>query len=213
MIEIRNVSKYYGKEVAINGLSLDFKKGEAAIISGSNGAGKSTLLAILAGLIRPDVGVVNYFSIDNFSAESGSFPRQLSSKIAYLGQKVNLYLNLTLKENLDLIASCKQVNNSQLPELIESLQLQAFLSKKLVECSQGVQKKAAIARALVGEPELFLLDEPYANLDRMSCDRLSELLFHLNQQGKIIILVTHLDGPRKDFVKRQLVLEKGKLLN
>lgn len=213
MIEIRDLSKYYGKEVAISSLSLDFKKGEACIISGSNGAGKSTLLAILAGLIRPDAGLVRYFSSDNFSAESGSFSRQLSSRIAYQGQKVNLYLNLTLKENLELIARCKKVKNSQLGELIENMQLQAFLSKKLVECSQGVQKKAAIARALLGKAELFLLDEPYANLDRASSDRLSELLLQLNQQGKTIILVTHLDGPEKDFVKRQLVLEKGKLLN
>ncbi len=213
MIEIRDLTKYYGKEVVINSLSLDLKKGEIVIISGSNGAGKSTLLAILAGLIRPNTGSVRYFSNYDFSAESGSFSRQLSSRIAYLGQKVNLYLNLTLKENLELIARCQKIENSQLRELIETLQLQAFLLKKLVECSQGVQKKAAIARALLGEAELLLLDEPYANLDRTSCDRLSELLSRLNKQGKTIILVTHPDGSAKDFVKRQLVLEKGKLLN
>lgn len=212
-LELKELTKYYAKEVAINNLSINFDKAEAVIVSGSNGAGKSTLLAMLAGLIRPDSGVLTYFSNYSFAAGSGAFPKDLPAKIAYLGQKANLYLNLSVLENLELIAACKKVNTADLWKLIECLVLKDFLSKKLIECSQGVQKKAAIARALLGEAELFLLDEPYANLDRASCDRLSELLFQLNQLGKTVILVSHLDGPAKDFAERELVLEKGKLLN
>lgn len=212
-LELQNVSKYYAREVAINNLSFSLQKSEAVIVSGANGAGKSTLLAIIAGLIRPDAGVVKYFSTDHFSAISGNFSRQLCSRIAYQGQKVNLYFNLTLKENLELISACKKVETSKLWELIESLQLKDFLSKKLIACSQGVQKKAAIIRALLGDPELLLLDEPYANLDRDSIELISALFFKFIQQGKTVVLVTHQEGPAKELIQRRLVLEKGRLLN
>lgn len=211
-IEVKNLSKYFGKEVVLRELNLNLKLGEALLITGANGVGKSTFLGILAGVLKANAGDAKYFSKYHLDMERDSFSRELIKKIAYQGQKSNLYSNLTIEENLELIAVCKKANFSDIEELLSQFNLNSFKKKKLQECSQGVQKKATIIRAFLGSPELILLDEPFANLDRDSVLTLKQILKVFKQQGKSIVVLSHDEEKEDNLFDAKLKLEKGKLI-
>src|SRR2546427_924210 len=166
---------------ALDGVSFTVQAGQTLAIFGPNGAGKTTLLKVLAGLIRPQRGRVQ--------VEGGR------RAVGWIGHQPQLYGQLTVRENLRFWASLYDVpENEFLPrkdDLLQRLGLQEHEHRRVSELSRGLVQRAAIARALIHDPRVLLLDEPFTGLDRMAAEELREILSEEAAEGRASVLVTH----------------------
>lgn len=174
--------KRFGAVTALDGIDLAVERGETLAIVGPNGAGKSTLLRVVAGLARPSAGV----------CEIG-VERSWRAAIGYLGHQTWLYPELTARENLIFAGRLYGVREpgARADALLAEEGLTPVADRRAGEFSRGMAQRLSIARALVHDPDLLLLDEPYTGLDRRAAGRLSERLGHLKRAGHTLILVTH----------------------
>ncbi|MBP9837139.1 MAG: heme ABC exporter ATP-binding protein CcmA [Proteobacteria bacterium] len=208
ILKVKDVSLIFGKQLILNSLSLAVTPGEILQILGNNGVGKSSLLAIIAGLIRPNQGEVLINEQSMFSSSRSNILKRLG----YLGQRTNLYHNLTILENLQLMQKCYQ-NQSKvvLEETINIFNLQDYQNKLISECSQGVTKRASLARTFIARPDFVLLDEPLANLDLASQDKFYDLIKSYKKNNSTVIFISHETEKLAELVTRKVLLEKGKL--
>ncbi len=200
MIEVRGLSKYFGRFTALRDLTLTVKQGEFVSLFGRNGAGKSTLLRILAGLCRPSAGA--------FAIGSGGLPRGV---IGYLSHLTSLYLDLTAVENLRFYARLMDVRPDEefLNQRIRRVGLAGRESEPVRNYSRGMQQRLAIARAFLHDPQILLLDEPFTGLDLSGSGLLQNFLSEARSKGKTCILATH-DAPLGyEMADRLVVLERG----
>jgi heme exporter protein A len=180
------VEKRFGRTAALRGVDLEVATGSSLGVLGPNGAGKSTLLRLMAGLARPSAG----------SLEVAGHPataREARARIGYIGHATLLYPNLTARENLTFAARLYGVENvgARADALLEEQGLTRVAQRRAGDFSRGMAQRLAIARGLVHDPELLLLDEPFTGLDRHSADGLAERLRALHADGRTIVLVTH----------------------
>ncbi len=193
MIQIKNVSKFYGSRAALKNINLSLKEGETHVFLGSSGSGKSTLLRIISGLIDADEGEVK------ISGERVSMLNQkrLSSQIAYVIQEGGLFPHLTGRENIALAArltgwSLEKIT-ARIHELCHLVQLDpSFLEQYPKKLSGGQRQRIALMRALMLDPPLILLDEPLGALDPLVRSELQrELKRIFNHVKKTVLMVTH----------------------
>ncbi len=207
-VELRDVGKDYGPVRALDRLSLSFGRGTLVWLSGANGAGKSTLLRTLGSLTRPTRGSVELFGVDPFSAAGAA----VRGRVGFLGQDASLYGELSVAENLRFCAQLRGHPEADLHRVASELELGPMLDRRVRTLSQGYRRRAGLARALIGSPELVLLDEPWNGLDSESADRLTLLLARLRDSGAIVIVAAHeASGPRPRF-DRTLRLEGGRAI-
>ncbi len=189
MIELNQVTKLYRNLAAVQDLNLEVRDGEIMGVIGHNGAGKSTMLKMIAGLISPTSGTVRVMGRD-MAKESTAIKRS----IGYLPEESPLYENMTAREYLmffsELYALPAGAAQARIDELLGSLKL-AEQDQLTGEFSKGMKRKVAIARALLHDPQLLILDEPNSGLDPLTSFFIINYLRTLKAQGKTIILSAH----------------------
>jgi heme ABC exporter ATP-binding subunit CcmA len=200
---VEDVSKLYGRFAALRHVSAALESGRCYLLLGENGAGKSTLLRVLAGLLRPTLGTVRV--LDRPAAEA-------HGRIGYMSHAAMLYDELTARENLQYTARLYAGQPCLSPdEALRMVGLDPALERPVAQYSQGMRQRTSLARVLLSQPELLLLDEPFSNMDRASAERMLALLVELRRAGRTIVLTTHqreLAEPMADVV---LTMQNGAL--
>lgn len=206
MIEIKNLSKNFGKTKALADLNINISKAEATALWGSNGAGKTTLIRCLLGVItfRGEIIIDNKNLITN--------DKEIKKLIGFVPQEISLHDNLSVNETINFYSQLKKTDISTIGEWKKILDINNFERKLIKELSGGMKQKLALAIALLGNPPILLLDEPTANLDLKSRDDFLHLLSMLKREGKTIIFSSHRIEEVLSFADRVLVLDNGKLI-
>ncbi len=182
-MDLRSVSRLYGSFAALRQVTINFAKGRSYILLGENGAGKSTLLRTIAGLLRPSYGEITVFGVS---------PVERRDQIGYMSHAPMLYDELTGLENLRYFASLYRDRPClAAEEAMRVVGLDPGLMRPISQYSQGMRQRASLARALLSQPELLLLDEPFSNMDAASAGQMLGLLAGLRAEGRTIILTTH----------------------
>ena len=206
ILEIKNLTKYYGNVLGVKDLSLDLYKGETFGFIGPNGAGKSTTIRSIMNLINKNSGEV-LFEGERLDKDN----IELKKYIGYLPSEVSLYEDFTVKEMLDYHASFyKKDTTKRRKELVKRLKLDE--SKKIEELSLGNLKKVGIVLAFMHEPKLLILDEPTSGLDPIMQQVFYELLEEENKKGTTIFYSTHILSEISKICNRVGIIKDGKLL-
>ncbi|HEY1965376.1 MAG TPA: heme ABC exporter ATP-binding protein CcmA [Acidobacteriaceae bacterium] len=200
---VQDVSKLYGRFAALRHVSTTLECGRSYLLLGENGAGKSTLLRVLAGLLRPTLGTVRVLDQP---------PADTRARIGYMSHAAMLYDELTARENLEYTAQLYPGQACLSPkQALGIVGLDPALTRPVGQYSQGMRQRTSLARVLLSQPELLLLDEPFSNMDRASAERMLALLTELRGAGRTIVLTTHqreLAEPMADVV---LTMQGGAL--
>jgi ABC-2 type transport system ATP-binding protein len=211
MIEIKNLTKRYGALTALDGLSLDIKQGEVFGFIGPNGAGKSTTMKILACLLRPDAGSASVCGLD-IAGDAD----QIRRVIGYMPDFLGVYEDLTVDEYLQFFAAAfgiprakRRVLVSQVLELTDLTQKRDALVDSL---SRGMQQRLGVARVLIHDPKVLLLDEPASGLDPRARIEMRELLQELARMGKTLMVSSHILSELGEMCSMIGIIERGKLL-
>lgn len=211
MISMRGVTVRFGTLTALNDLNLELAAGEAFGYIGPNGAGKSTTMKILAGLLRPNTGVVK---VDGL--EVGANSREVRRRVGYMPDFLGVYDDLTVDEYLRFFASAFKIDRRKRTSLIgEILELTDLTEKRhaMVESlSRGMQQRLGIARVLVHDPKVLLLDEPASGLDPRARIEMRSLLVELRRMGKTIMVSSHILSELHEMCTSIGIIERGELL-
>lgn len=191
MIQIDNLRKRYGKMEALKGLSLEIGKGQVFGFVGPNGAGKSTTMLILATLLEPTSGKAYVGGFDVVKQ-----PRQVRKLIGYMPDFFGVYDNVTSEEYLDFYASNYDISPQErkeiIPQLLELVSLSHKRDAYVDSLSRGMKQRLGLARSLVHNPDVLILDEPASGLDPRARIELREILKELRDMGKTIIISSHI---------------------
>jgi len=202
LVDLDGVSKLYGSFVALRKVSLSFDRGRCYVLLGENGAGKSTLLRLIAGLLRPTYGSVRVFG-------EGS-PADARHRIGYMSHAPMLYDELSGLENLGYFASLYRDQACLTPEAaLLAVGLDPMLARPVGQYSQGMRQRTSLARVLLAQPELLLLDEPFSNMDAASAQQMLLLVGRLRSEGKTVILTTHQRELAEPIANFLLTLQAG----
>ncbi len=212
MIRIDNVTKIYGKTVAVNDLSLDVRAGEVFGFLGPNGAGKTTTLKMLAGLLTPTKGKL---SISGFDLAKDSMKAKMVT--GFVPDKPFIYEKLTGSEFLEFIAEIYRVAGDKeslriQSELIEMFSLTEWLNELVESYSHGMRQKLIITAALIHRPKALVIDEPMVGLDARGMRQVKELFRRLADTGSTVLLSTHTMSIAEETCDRIGVLRKGRLI-
>jgi heme exporter protein A len=205
------VAKRFGRVSALRGIDFEIAPGESVAILGANGAGKSTLLRILAGLSRASSG---RFEALAAAVDPAPLAREaLRGEVGYVGHATLLYGELSAEENLTFAARLagRPADSAHIARLLESVDLADVATRRAGTFSRGMSQRLAIARAIVHDPSILLLDEPFTGLDEVSSERLSEQLSEQTREGRTLVVVTH--DPRRaiELADRALILHRGEI--
>lgn len=207
MIEVRNISKNYGKTVALKDVSFTAQSGEIVALLGQNGAGKSTLLKILVGYLLPDEGEVSVFGKKYENAAE-----QILSHIGYVPENSLLYPEMSVFDFLKLSADLKQLQQDDFIEtlkyLAEKLDIKDVLAQKNSTLSKGYRKRVEIVAALLNKPDILILDEPTEGLDPNQKEIVRNFLKEYSKTNMVIIS-THILEEVKIMANRIIMLSRG----
>lgn len=207
-VELVRVSRLYGGFAALREVSLQLPVGSSAVLLGENGAGKSTLLKVVAGLESPTYGEVRVLG------EPTEFVRE---RVAYMGHATMLYDDLTGRENLEYFAGLYGLGNAAVRaaamEALVGVGLEAAAEKRVGAYSQGMRQRASLARVLMSQPELLLLDEPFSNLDVASAQAMIARLLAYVREGKsrTLLLTTHQAELARPLAQMTVTMQAGRI--
>ena len=207
-IQTRRLSKNLGGRMVLREIDLEVSAAECVALTGSNGAGKTTLLRCLAAIARPTTGEVFWFGR---RAAENSDQRKLVGMVAH---ESRLYAHLTLRENLIFAARmCEVILPVQRADtLLEQIGLRALANHQVRQISRGMRQRLALARSLIHDPPILLLDEPFSGLDTMSREWLVQLLHEQRERGRAVCFATHELGQAQQLADRTLTLRDGLLI-
>jgi len=199
ILTVHNVVKQFGRFAALRGVTAEFDAGRFHAILGENGAGKTTLLRALAGLAQPTRGEISIF---------GKSPQEACRDIGYMAHPSLLYDEMSGMENLRYFARLYGiVDNGRCVEVIRSVGLDPDLARPVGQYSQGMRQRMSLARAILHDPSVLLLDEPFSNVDVHSARAMVGLLKGMRDAGKTVFVITHqallLEGVADEFVWMQ----------
>lgn len=210
LLELRSVNKLYGRTQVLNNVSLDLHKGEVVSLLGVNGAGKTTLSSIIATLHPLSSGTVSYKKKSIYD----DIPMYRRA-IGYCPQKPNLNPYLTLRENLEFAARYFGIDEPTIAQRLHNLNnrlgIEQFYSQNVKELSGGWKQRYSIARALMHDPEIVILDEPTVALDPSVRYQLWKFIRHMADSGKCVLLTTHYLDEAEELSDRVCLLKKGKV--
>ena len=208
-IQVKNLSKNYGKQSAVQDLNFRLEEGQIVGFLGPNGAGKSTTLKMMMGLIRPSDGSILIDGKDPQEQEIA-----LKKKIGYLAENNPLYPDMYVREFLAFIGNIHQLRNldQRIQEVIEWVGLQKEAHKKIQELSKGYQQRVGIALAILHNPAILILDEPTSGLDPNQRAEIRDLIKSL-QKDRIILFSSHILSEVEAICDRVLLLHQGKLVS
>jgi ABC-2 type transport system ATP-binding protein len=208
LVSVERLCRRFGAVQAVDGLSLEVRRGEMFGLIGPDGAGKTTTLRTLLGLLKPDAGRVRSCGLDPWRER-----RRLASKVGYLSQRFSLYGDLTVDENVAFFAEIHDVTSyaARRDSLLEMVRLTAFRGRLAERLSGGMKQKLALVCTLVHTPELLVLDEPTTGVDPVSRRDFWRLLAQLQREGLTILLTTpYLDEAER--CTRVALIDHGRAL-
>ena len=207
IIEISNLSKYYGKARGIEDINLEVSEGDVFGFIGPNGAGKSTTIRILLNLIFPTGGNAKIFGLDVVKES-----KKIKSQIGYIPSDANLYDKMNVREFLTYCIKFYTVTNGEqrIRELTDWFELD--VRRKMAELSMGNKKKVSIIQSLVHSPKLLILDEPTTGLDPLMQSKFFELLRNENKNGTTIFFSSHVLSEVQTICKKVAIIKEGKII-
>jgi ABC-type multidrug transport system ATPase subunit len=213
MLKIKDLTKTYPSGVqALKGVSLELSPGVFGLL-GPNGSGKSTLMKILATLLEPDSGTIEMNDVDLITRKDHT--RRM---LGYLPQDFGLYPTLTARQMLDYLAKLKGISNKRerhalIEALLERVNLSLEPTQPLREFSGGIRQRLGIAQALIGDPQLIIVDEPTAGLDPQERVRFHNLISETAGENCVVILSTHIVSDVCNLCSRMAIIQKGKIVS
>jgi ABC-2 type transport system ATP-binding protein len=210
-VSIRGLTKRYGQLLAVRDLSLDIPRGSIFGLIGPNGAGKTTTFAILASLLSPTAGAVSILGHD-----PGRDPREVRRRLGYMPDILGVYDGLRVDEYLEFFAASYRLPKARWKPTIEALLELVDLTTKrdamVNSLSRGMKQRLSLARALVHDPEVLVLDEPASGLDPRARVELRNLLVELRGMGKTVVVSSHILAELSEMCTEVAIMEKGRLL-
>ncbi len=211
MIEIQDCTKRYGELVAVNNLSLSIKKSEIFGLLGPNGAGKSTAIKMMVGLIKPDSGTIKISGYD-----ISEDPINAKRILAYIPEKGYMYEKLTAWEYLTFISGLYNLDENTFiknaTEYLEIFGLTEWKDELIGSFSMGMKQRLLLTSAFMRTPEVIILDEPHNGLDPKGVRLLKDILFRLRNEGKTIILSTHIIAIAEQICNEIAIINKGSVV-
>lgn len=206
MLKVNNVTKYYGDFKAVDNLSFEVKKGEIFGLLGVNGAGKTTTFRMIMNLIEPTSGTITF--------NGKKIDYNLTDKIGFLTEERSLLTKLTVKEQMLFYGALKSLDEktilSRLDELLTRFGIQEYKERKINTLSKGNQQKVQFISAIINEPSLLILDEPFSGLDPINIELFKSVILDLKKKGTSIIFSSHRMDHVEFFCEKLLILVKGK---
>lgn len=212
-LKVDGLVKYYGGRAVVNGLSLEVHPGEVVGLLGPNGAGKTTAFYMAIGLIRPDSGRIIFNDVD---VTEMPIYKRAKMGLGYLAQEPSVFRDLTVEENilciLETLPLSKIEQKERLESLLEELHLTLLAKKRAVTLSGGERRRLEITRALVTSPSCLMLDEPFANIDPIAIQEVTQIARQLAKRGIGVLITDH--NAREIFavVDRSYLVSEGKVL-
>lgn len=211
-LEIKNLRKTFNEKIAVDNLNLSLPCGEFYAFLGANGAGKTTSMRMIGGLLAPDSGSINVYGID-----VGENPQEAKRLMAWLPDEPLLYDKLSPIEYLEFVAGLWQVDHEtaakRAEDLLKRFDLWDVREQRCEGFSRGMKQKTAIAGALLHDPKLLLMDEPFSGLDAAIARDLKDLLQEKCKEGATIILTTHIMEIAQKLANKIGIIHKGVLLS
>ena len=210
VIQVKNVTKKYGSTIAVNDISFDVKDGEIVGFLGPNGAGKSTTMNMITGFIEPTNGqiIINGNDISKR-------PRKAKKEIGYMPENVPLYYELTAREFISYMTELKLVKRNErkkeVEKVIEETGLKEVQNKLIRNLSRGYKQRVSLAGALVGNPDVIILDEPTVGLDPKQITEIRSLIKQLGKKHTVI-LSTHILSEVSQICEKVIIINKGKII-
>jgi ABC-2 type transport system ATP-binding protein len=210
-VSIRGLTKRYGDVRAVDQIDLEVPRGSLFALIGPNGAGKTTTFSVLATLLKPTSGTVDVMGEDPTRR-----PRQVRRRMGYMPDLLGVYDNVRVQEYLEFFAATYRIPRRQWPGLIDGLlELVELTTKRTAmvnSLSRGMKQRLSLARALVHDPELLILDEPASGLDPRARVELRELLLELRAMGKTILISSHILAELEELCTEVAIMEAGRVL-
>lgn len=205
-IVLSDVTKLFGRFAALRGVSAEFAPGRLYVVLGDNGAGKSTLLRAIAGLITPTRGSV--------SVLGSSRVRSVTGAIGYMAHAPLLYDEMDAMENLRYFARLYGIaGDERCTEVIGAVGLDPALPRRVGQYSQGMRQRLSLARAVLNDPVILLLDEPFSNVDAASAREMVRLLGEMRDAGKTVFVVTHQPALLEGVADESVMMNAGQIVS
>lgn len=206
MLKLENVSKYYDDFLAVDNLSFEVKPGEIFGLLGVNGAGKTTTFRMIIGLIDVSKGSI--------TLDGKKIGYDVTNNIGFLTEERSLLTKLTVKEQCLFYGRLKGMTNEQILEkldiLLEKFDIKEYKDKKIKELSKGNQQKIQFITAIINDPKLLILDEPFSGLDPINVELFKEVILDMSKKGSMIIFSSHRMEHVELFCKKLAIMVKGK---
>ena len=210
MIEVKNVTKKYGNFVAVDNISFTVNDGEVVGLLGPNGAGKSTTMNMITGFIEPTEGTIKVNGYDVLSQ-----PAKAKKQIGYMPEGVPLYSELTVKEFVEYMAELKKVprkeRKDQISKILYETGIEDVANKLIRNLSRGYRQRVSLAGALIGNPEVIILDEPTVGLDPKQITEIRQLIKRLGKKHTVI-LSSHILSEVSQICEKVIIINKGKII-
>ena len=211
MIEVENLAKHFGAVRAVDGVTFCARDGEVLGLLGPNGAGKTTTIRLLATVLRPTSGTARVDGHDLLRQ-----PEAVRAAIGILPENWGLYGRLTPREHLRYFGRLYRLDGTgldrRIDELVDALDMGEYADRRCDPFSKGMKQKVALARALIHNPKTMLLDEPTSGLDVMSARGVRDLIRRFRDEGRCVLLSSHLLGEAEPLCDRIAVMQRGKIV-
>ena len=210
MIKVKNLTKYYGDLAAVKNISFNVEKGHIYGLLGTNGAGKSTTMNMITGCLAPSSGTVTIGKYDIVAQ-----PEKAKALIGYLPEVPPLYTDMTVREYLSFIASARRMKreeaDSHIEEIMEKTKISGVADKLIKSLSKGYRQRVGIAQAIIGNPEIIILDEPTAGLDPRQIIEIRELISELGKKCTVIVS-SHILTEIEEMCDRIIIISSGEVV-
>ena len=206
LIEIKNVTKYFGKVKILDNVSFKIPDRSVVGILGPNGSGKSTLMRIISGLIKSWEGDIL------FNGRSIKEDNSYLSKVGFLIEEPAFYEHLSAVQNLTILSRLTNFPTNKIVDILKKVELDDFPNKIVSEFSYGMKQRLGIAQAILNDPNILFLDEPSNGLDPIGMVEMNKIIRKLNAQGKTICISTHVLEHVKDLCSHVIILKEGRLV-
>lgn len=207
-IEVKQISKTFGKNIALDDVSFSVEPGEIFGLLGPNGAGKTTCIRIILDIMKADKGSISILG--------SAMNETKKNKIGYLPEERGLYQDISLDNCLSYLASLKNLDATtarhRIDEFLTKFDLAEHRKKKLKELSKGMQQKAQLIATLVHDPDIIIIDEPFSALDPVNTQMVKDLLEEQRKLGKTVVMCTHQMHQVEELCDRLVLIDKGKVM-
>ena len=205
-LEIKNLTKKFGEQTALNNINIEIKKNEIIGLLGPNGAGKSTLMKSIVGVLKVDKGEI-IFDGKNIAENE----IQTKEKIGFLPENNPLYNDMYVKEYLQFVADIHKIQKEKVDEIIDLVGITPEKSKKISQLSKGYKQRVGLAQAILHEPDLLILDEPTNGLDPNQIIEIRNVIKEIGKE-KTVILSTHIMQEVEALCSRVILIHQGKIV-